>query len=1142
MDHPLKSSVDDEYDIVIAGGGTAGCVLAGRLAATAASLKILVLEAGPETKDDLAHIQPARFLPHLLPTSTTVRFHIEPPSETLAGRPLVVPTAQCLGGGSSVNFLVYTRPSASDYDAWETTYNNPGWGSNDLLPLLKKTETFQAKPNALNHGYHGPLKVSFGGYFTNVGRQFLDSASQFDPTRPLSDDTNDLVTVNVYARYAKWIDAETGKRSDVPHHYIYNQTNPGLHVVTGVHVKRVLIENMRAVGVEFKWNHRFLPDADDAVHTVRAKRLVVVSAGAFGSPGILERSGIGGKSILEPLGIKVEEDLPGVGENYQANADHNAVFPVYYAAPEAETIDGIIRNDPVVIAEMSRQWNEDGSGLMAHNGIDGAAKIRPSEQELKEIGPEFWKIWDEDYAHLPDKPVILFAVMALFSGDASSAPVRKYFSTVICNLYALARGHVHVTDAHDATAALDFKSGFLESVADIKPLVWAYKLVREICRRMALFRGEYAPQHPVFPPGSRAAVVEDGMPTPIDAPKIVYTEEDDLAIELYLRKNIATAWHFMGTCAMKPREDEGVVDSKLNVHGIQGLKVAELFTMIFGLLEYTDILRCSMVCKHFKNVTEGSMKLKWIVKLGMDGLVDCYQELPSTTSDRWNALLDHQSRWRSLNWLKSERLSAGETFTGILDFSSGILVQLEFPDLEDHDFSEVHLKCTSLNEDGKEEDGKPATQRTHANGCITGVCPDGERFQVEHVLVQPLANLIALVDCKQILRLEYPGADDEEAEVQAMAIRIHLRSLSSGGREPHPLSDLPVIEHGVELITPNEMVVYKASVDWDLISVIISNTPGKEFVVWNYLTGERLVHIRPRPLSIRQTHDFSLVTPTSFIAVSSIMTPHGTWIDIVELFAIDPVANVKSRETTDGVTLVARLCLPQRLRGAQIAMDVTAGRFSPTSPSHTCREMFTTASESHVYAIRVRRLFDDSTADPGPKLGLVIHRDTFISILKRSEKEPPRKKLVPWEQWGPQNTRCFQVASSCERCPRFVVPHLVQVVTVDSPFFASRFVHGHGLQQPAAAGRWGKHVSRQLASGRPKIAICDPAVMRVPPGMALSLAMNIPSTRKAYFEFETGCAKAYHDHLQGSSKPGIHCRPVEKHSAFGAQKRYNPVA
>ncbi|KAA1473392.1 hypothetical protein DENSPDRAFT_272225 [Dentipellis sp. KUC8613] len=436
---------------------------------------------------------------------------------------------------------------------------------------------------------------------------------------------------------------------------------------------------------------------------------------------------------------------------------------------------------------------------------------------------------------------------------------------------------------------------------------------------------------------------------------------------------------------------------------------AELITMIFGSLEYTDLLRCSMVCKCCRNVVEGSAKLRYVIELAIDGLAECCRKQQSTLSDRRQALLDHRSRWRSLNRLKAERLYTGKTSTGILDFSSDVLVQLEFPGLADHAFCKVLLKIISLDKE------KPATEETYVTNCIAGVHPDGERFQVEHVLVQPLADLVAIVDCKHILRLEHPGADDDQAVVQAMAIRIHLRSLSTGGRERHPLSGSPIIEHGVELITPDEVEIYKASVDWDLVSVVISNTPGKEFVVWNYLSGSKLVHIRPRPLSIRKTHDFSLVTPASFIAVSSIMISNGTWIDVIELFTIDRVENSKSQETVDGVTLVARLCLPQR--GACIAMDVTAGRFSPASPCQRRCETFTPSSESHVYAIRVRSQNGPAT---GPKLGIVIHRDTFVSILKRFGKEPQRRRFVPWEQWGPQNTRCFELASSCERCPRFV--------------------------------------------------------------------------------------------------------------------------
>jgi alcohol oxidase len=125
-------------------GGTAAGVIAGRLAAADPTLKILLLEAGGHTKDQLFHTQPARFLVHLAPTSTTVKFYVGRESEHLGGRRPIVPVGACLGGGSSVNFTMYTRASASDYDDWKNIYGNEGWGYEDLLPLLKKVRQFFA--------------------------------------------------------------------------------------------------------------------------------------------------------------------------------------------------------------------------------------------------------------------------------------------------------------------------------------------------------------------------------------------------------------------------------------------------------------------------------------------------------------------------------------------------------------------------------------------------------------------------------------------------------------------------------------------------------------------------------------------------------------------------------------------------------------------------------------------------------------------------------------------------------------------------------------------------------------------------------------------------------------------------------------
>ncbi|KAI0044619.1 GMC oxidoreductase [Auriscalpium vulgare] len=568
-----------EYDVIIAGGGTSAGVVAGRLAAADPSLRILMLEAGPSTRDLLQHTQPARFLQNLVPGSPSVRFHVGAATPALGGRPLIVPTGQCVGGGSSVNFLMYTRASRSDYDDWETVYGNKGWGSADLAPLLEKTETYQVEPDAPTHGTKGPLHVSHGGAYTNVGKQFLETARVFDKAREAREDAdgNNLDTLNVYCRWPKWICGVKGTRSDVPHHYVYPQQdmNENFDVVTGAHVRRVIFDdNNRATGVEFVWNAHLYPDADRGVHTVKAARLVVLSSGTFGSPGILERSGVGKKDVLARVGVEQRLELPGVGEGYQ---DHNVLFIPYAGPAETDTIDPIVFNDPDAISSASGEWFKSGKGLMAHNSIDVAVRCRPSPDELEAYGEPFRKQWDAQFASNPDKPVVNLASVAMVVGDPTIVPAGKYFCLAYFTNYPLARGHAHITDAHDVSAPLDFSSGFLEDMADVVPLVWAYKHTREIARRMSLFRGEPAARHPAFAPDSAARLIERAHgPVQTAEPPIVYSAEDDRAIERFTRETVGTTWHSLGTCAMKPREQGGVVDSRLNVYGFSNLKVVDM--------------------------------------------------------------------------------------------------------------------------------------------------------------------------------------------------------------------------------------------------------------------------------------------------------------------------------------------------------------------------------------------------------------------------------------------------------------------------------------------------------------------------------------------------------------------------------------
>ncbi|KAJ6573189.1 alcohol oxidase-like protein [Mycena vulgaris] len=459
------------YDLVFAGGGTAACITASRLAAAFPDLHILVLESGPTTKDKKEHIQPGQFLTHLTPTSKTIQFYTSKPSES---------------------------------------------------------------PTKPTHGADGPLKVSFGGEVLDIGMQFLKLGPKFEQDRPWSDEGNglDLASINVFfvcrslenlfdrsdtsicsLQMPKWI-SNDGRRSDVAHHYVYMKDLKNLSVLDGCLVNHVVIEDGVATGVEYLFDKRVYPSAPQDIRTVKARRLVVVSAGVMGSPLILERSGVGRKEVLERAGIPVIAELSGVGQNYQ------------------ETVGPLLE-----------QWEKDGTGLLGANGVDSAIKMRPRDEELAELSPDFT---------LRSRPSNSCALHVSWYG------------------YPASRGYLHIASA-DLYGAPDFQSG----LGDVAALRSGYKKGRELIRRPPAFRGALPTAHPQFPKDSLAAPTETG-PIPSDSPRLVYSAEDDKAIDANIRQFVETSWHSLGTCAMEPLEQGGVVDSKLNVYGIKILKVADL--------------------------------------------------------------------------------------------------------------------------------------------------------------------------------------------------------------------------------------------------------------------------------------------------------------------------------------------------------------------------------------------------------------------------------------------------------------------------------------------------------------------------------------------------------------------------------------
>ncbi|KAE9390926.1 FAD/NAD(P)-binding domain-containing protein [Gymnopus androsaceus JB14] len=481
-------SLLESYDVVFAGGGTTACIVAGRLAQADPSLKILIIEAGSHTEDLHNHVQPARYLNNL-GQGHTFSHHNSIPSDALGGRSICVPTGCCLGGGSAVNFMMYTRAAASDYDDWEKV-GNSGWGSKDLIPLARKVETYQvASGDPSVHGFTGPIKISGGGQGTNIGREFLEVAAQYDRDRQMLTqskndlDAQDFYTVDVYSPWHMYIDTHTGKRSDTAHHFIYN-LNPdskrNLHILTNRRVVKVLFENNRAVGVSYAAHDDFnvLGEAKTPPQTV---------------------SGIGSAEHLAKAHVDQLVDLPGVGENYN---DHNLCVTPYLSSEDSDCLDGIFGGDEEAIKPYLAQWTEKGSGLLAHNSIDSGIKLRPTPKELEELGPSFGQLWQDFYIGAPDKAVLILASSAGNISSTPSPPGSKTFSIPYYTLYPRAIGYTHITSGMNPWAPLKFNPGYLEECPHGRRILrWGYK------------RG-------------RAS-----GPVDIDAPDIVYSAEDDKAID-----------------------------------------------------------------------------------------------------------------------------------------------------------------------------------------------------------------------------------------------------------------------------------------------------------------------------------------------------------------------------------------------------------------------------------------------------------------------------------------------------------------------------------------------------------------------------------------------------------------------------------
>ncbi|CAI0655110.1 unnamed protein product [Colletotrichum noveboracense] len=539
----------EKFDFIICGGGTAGPVVAARLAEDP-SIRVLLLEAGKDSKDmDNMHMPGAWVTLHQGDTDWNLRTPAQP---GLQGREIHLPRGKFLGGSSGCNGTICVRGVEQDYDDW----NFPQWSGKEMFRAMRKAETFHPKDwfphDDEAHGWDGPLHIEPGKTIPLTDK-VLESYKSFGlPYIP--DMFSSGVAANGCGHAVRT--QHKGTRSTAADFITKDQEKPNITIRLHATVDKVVVENGEAKYVEYVGD-------DGHRHTIKAKKEIILSAGTYGSPAILLRSGIGPKSHLEEMGVPVVKDLPGVGENLQ---DHQLIF-VYYELNEPDlTDDARVSHDLNAFKNGYKEWTDTKDGWLASFPFGGFAFARLNDR--LEADSEEWRSFPRQPGRDPmdlteTQPNLEFFHTICYGGPSEYTDFPKageWAFAMCCFLCGLkGRGEVRLRSRNPRDNPY-VNPRYLEDRRDLLMMAEGVKFMNEITMGGA---------------GTKD-IVKGGWPAGAEH-HLNKTNED---WQSHVQKYASTSYHPGGTCKLGQENDPmAVLDGYAQVYGVRNLRVADCSLM-----------------------------------------------------------------------------------------------------------------------------------------------------------------------------------------------------------------------------------------------------------------------------------------------------------------------------------------------------------------------------------------------------------------------------------------------------------------------------------------------------------------------------------------------------------------------------------